>query len=505
MKTSYDFYNSLKIRNPYIEPNYSFTQKFSTLIYKLYKLFRIKFKNIFPLDKFDQYRYENSSERNTTVAIPGGKNQETGEVEDGKIILEYIDILDIVPKEYISGLKKSLKLFIASNKMNFFGPYLSADDQERIDNFEIFHDHSSSSYLCNVKLKEKNKLSKYITSISFTVTNLSNSMCIIIYRLYISQYAKECLMQLFNTPVKDEERISRSYEVKWYNIKKLNVHYRSAEIYKSQLVNNFIKEIKWLSTKELNKYFKIYFYKRNYLLPSVNIYETNILPDQNNLKFWRSIGMCLYADYSSKYDACLCWTNKYKNKYSDSLNYICSGKKDPMIIKIAEHDITLDFSAYLVASSLCILMKNQIIKFNQKISYVISKEKVSVMKLLKLKTEIETDIYFEKRFLNEFTGNTISDDYQSFKGYRYRESHIKLNFEGVLITITSVKKMLDDLFLIFDTAIDYRNNQQNFRLQQWMFFITIISLVISLAALFSTNPEFASYISNLILKILSKM
>jgi len=482
MKTPYDVYNRLNIRNPFVQPNYSTTQKLSTRLFYLDNGVRLHLKKILPLTYFqrDIFDYSNFSDE-VTYPMPNGTNSDTNEPEDGVIALGFIDMFDLLPKGNIRKFIKSLRKFANANEGVTYGCYFSAEDVCEIKNYEFFFDMNSNRDLCTINISKENKIAKYISKISFSILNLSNSMSIVMYRLHICQSAINVLLNLYQMQVQSELRITRAFNVKWYNFKRLIAGSYKAEEYKRYLIDNFIKEIKWQVAKELSKTFEVYFHFKKSLLPSINIWETNLLEERENDSFLKSVGFDICSDYSVEYNSYLSWNNMVGQECNNSIDYICSTKKIPNYEEISKSRISINFGPYLVSSCLLWIEKGNLRKFNPKISKAVSKEKYRITKLLKLKIKIEASIYYEKRFLTEFTGATLGDVYKYFRHYNQANNHTitQLRFEELITRKETVEKMLNDLFSLFDTTIEYRNSQQNFKLQLWLVVITIISLFVS--------------------------
>ncbi|GAB6109043.1 hypothetical protein [Fusibacter bizertensis] len=481
MKTGYNEYDSLNLKNPFILPKYSLSHKLSTSLFTKYYKFRLIVNKIWPVKDYQLHLLDGCQYSECTDNITDEQIK-----IDGKIDLESIHFLDLLPKENIIDFKKSLRRFVDKNKIDFSGPYFDEDQADKIDKFSNIYDYKSFLRLPIVAINDSSDCYKYVKKVSLSLYNLSNTLCIVDYELVLTDEAKKNYNDLIKMNVKGEDRLSKNFNTKWFEVNKMGMGVRSEVLYKADLVNNFISEIKWLSACELAKYFNLFFHNHNMLQPSINCFRTNIKANKEHLKFWRSLGMSQYADYSTNYDTCICWTSLQNTQLSDRLNLISSFEQSNDF-NFSSYSLPKYFMAFMVGNSTNVLTKMKLKKINNTVGNMYNHRFNNLSWLLKEKASIEVELLVPMRLLNEITTfeyfqcfDEFQSNYISDKNYITR--HLNYLNDDIKISIQKYQSIVQ----IINSHIDIRNHQENFKLQWWIFLITFTSLISSIITLYIT-------------------
>lgn len=223
------------------------------------------------------------------------------------------------------------------------------------------------------------------------------------------------------------------------------------------------------------------------LLPTFETYETNLLLSEyeSNVSFWESLGFGQRCDFSTNYNMFLPWPTD-DNKYQGTqMVAVCGGQTDEndYIKEIAMHDISDDFSVYLVASSINKLANRDIATCNRRISKGVQSARAS--RLLKIRLKVKKKIYQVYRFLSEFTGNTITfDSREEFVSNIFDEGTLfgRL-YDDLSRNIKETKEQIDILLNLLDDAADYTAAKSDRTIQIIMFLITFFSLLVAVLSL----------------------
>ncbi|HBW14090.1 MAG TPA: hypothetical protein DEF30_09765 [Proteiniclasticum sp.] len=467
----------------------SLSSNLSRVAYSSYKKVRIGVSKKFPLKEYERNSFEDHRFRDdTSTDMPLGFNFSTQENEDGYLNIEYIDFYDYLPKEDLDIFKKSIRKFVSKNKPAPFGPYRTVEDLDRIDNMGRYVDFGSFYNLYVVKLIRNEYLEKFSSQVAVSLMNLSASFLVVKYRFYITGNFNEKVNEICKRKHLSYTDVSRQFNIPWYKPQKFGrVKYTGDDARYKELYT-LVSTLKWKAFSELKRYFRVYFEYNQLFPPTFDTYSTNIRPSSSRetREFWYSVMLGFHTDYAPKYNACVCWDYECSQYEGKRLSAYCGGNytNTDHLPEIAKHDISDIYANYLTASSMRRIAERDIAICNRRISKAIRRAKTS--QVLKVRVSVEKKLYYSYRFISEFTGDTIDHD----DGMEFRSSFIKDGsttsscLKGIAKNTAETKKQIDNLLKILDDAAEYGSTKSNLSLQWFMMVVTVLSLIVAIAAIF---------------------
>lgn len=432
---------------------------------------------------------------------------------------------DLVAKENISVLKKGVKkLLLKYTSHKFFGRQPSISEIfETIDEMDDTFTSWSTFVDCGrFDFSRNKKLSQYIDYFDIYIKNFNTSYLAVEIHIYLAEDIKNKLIEIINNDYKHE----RGFAINCFshNSKKSGgkksvsiAHYNDADL-KSETINNMMIEIKWYLFNEISKYLPIILHKRNIMPPSVNLYKTNILYNDNSARvFWRSVGV---SSFRGQFLSC-----SEKLFFETTISSKSTHGKTDMIFIVNDEthqeqdgyynfdfQVMIEFLeeynqlyklylAYIlndVFAASCVKYRNKINKIKLK--------KNSFNKLLKIRYSFEKDMDWFKRFANETNWKKeqqrvekIFDKKQCKRSYDYRvltESPL-IGQKKIKNSLDNIEKDIDQKLSIIEHINDYYRERKNSR-------INIVMLAISLTTLlFIIYPQWASKVAVVIGRIIS--
>ncbi len=465
----------------------SLSDTLAELAFNAYKKIRIYFSEIKPLSEHEKYHFlePNMIVEKVASKIPNGFNYIERHVEEGFLKLEYLDVFDYLPKENLELFEKEMKKFVSKNKISPFGITRSKKDMQQIDNFGQYIDGTTFTNLSTIKLTNSS-LSKYCDSISLSLRNLSSTFLLVKYRFHIKKEFNKRIDMLCKTQYKGCSTVFRQYNIPWYSVKRFGKSFHTGDDIRKKKIYESISNLKWEVLKELRRYFTINFWEREIFPPCFETYSTNIRPSKElaNYKFWNSVMFDRAADYSPKYNLCVCWDYNHSTYEGVRLAAYCGGKYKNGIesAEIATYEISNTYATYVTANTLRLIAERDIAICNKKISKAIRNKKVS--KILKVRVTVDRKLYYCYRFINEFTGNSLEfDGVSDFVNEFYKKGSISSrSLQGLSKHTKVIKKQIDNILKLLNDAADYSSSEANISLQRMMMFITILSLLLALAS-----------------------
>ena len=468
----------------------SFTDNLAELSFELYSKTRLRFAKLFPLSENEKFQlYPDHSFQEDSSKMPKGYNLITKEEEEGYLKLEYIDFFDYLPKEDLSRFIKELKSFVSSNKINPFGLSRTRDEMDVIDNLGKYLDGKSFSNVLSVLFTKNKYLKKYCRGLAVSLRNLSSTFLAIKFRVYISDDFNSIIQKICKTEYSGYTEVYRRFDIPWFSVKRFGRSYHTGDECRQKELYTVITKLKWETVKELKKKITIHFWNENMFPPTFETYSTNIRPkkDASNSEFWRSVLFERLVDYSTNYNACVCWeynNSKYEGK---RLAAYCGGNysDSDYLPDIAKHDLSDIYVGYLTAIALNNAANRNIEKCNKKISKVIRKNKTA--SLLKLRVKIERKLYYCYRFISEFSGKSIDDkEGKSFFHQNTSESLTSLNLKSISKWTKDSKEQIDIVLKLLNDAAEYRSSKSNNKTQWIMLIVTVLALVVAVLSINNT-------------------
>ena len=475
--------------------------------YSFYKKTRIGLSKWFPLKEYEKFHFENPGFRDEPSSdMPLGFNYLTKETEDGYINLDYVDFYDYLPKEDLDIFKQALKRFVVRNKPAPFGPLRSAKDDGRIDTMGRYIDRRSFSNLYVVKLIHNRYLEEFSPQVSISLRNLSSSFLVVKYRFYISNRFNEDFNAICKTRYLPYTDIFRPFNIPWYRPRKFGTSLYTGNDGRRRGIYTFTTNFKWNAFKELRKYFPIYFERNHLFPPTFETYSTNIRPNSNpeNIGFWSSVMWGFQTDYAPKYNLCVCWDYKCGQHEGIRLSAYCGGNytDSDQLPEIAKHELSDIYAVYMTASSLRNIAERDIAICNKKISKAIRKEKIS--SVLKVRVQVEQELYYSYRFISEFSGDTIDyDDAKEFYSHIYKyksDSRTMTGLKNISKFTSETKQQIDTLLHVLDDAAEYGSSKFNMNLQRFMMAVTVLSLITAIMALLGFDQNTLKAILNTVFR-----
>lgn len=485
-------------KNVFNRYSLSLSDNLAEFAFNTYKKSRMFFSKIKPLSDREKYHLLEHSmiAEKVSSMMPNGFDYIKGQSEEGFLKLEYLDVFDYLPKENLELFEKEMNNFVAKNKISPFGIVRSKKDMQHINDFGQYIDGMAFTNLSTIKLTNTS-LSKYCDSISLSLRNLSSTFLLVKYRFHIKEEFNKEIDMLCRTQYEGCTTVFRQYNVPWYSVKKFGKAFHRGDDVREKNFYEIISKLKWAALKELRKYFTINFWESEIFPPCFETYTTNIRPskEMKNYKFWNSVMFDRMADYSLKYNLCICWDYKHSNDEGMRLAAYCGGKYKNGIesAEIATYEISNTYAAYVTASTLRFVAERDIAKCNKKISKAIRSKNTS--KILKVRVAVDRKLYYAYRFINEFTGNSLEfDDVSDFVNEFYKKGSISSsNLQGLRKHIKSNKEQIDNILKLLNDAADYSSSAANISLQRMMMLITILSLLIALVS----NEEIITFVKSI--------
>lgn len=222
--------------------------------------------------------------------------------KDVQLILKDVYIADYIPIENIDVFNKGINKMFSQNRAPF-----QHGNEERVDDFcknvKLSLSGGAWSNFGYIKFN-KEKISKFIEGVHVSATHVGSSSIIIQFIItpavdFLNEF--ECIL--------DKEIEKEGYfdfQIKNF-LKFWNTRSRPGDLVKSEIVEDYLLELKWIAMQEINKYFHTTLHQLKIGAPSIEIYETDRkfcelegTAKKNKNVFWNSIGMDFYKNDCSK-------------------------------------------------------------------------------------------------------------------------------------------------------------------------------------------------------------
>lgn len=446
---------------------------FIKYVYIIYRKIRIKSGCFFPLAEWQKKiwtldKIAINSKSNAAKTTIGDKSSSP------HFIVEYIEIMELIPKEHIELLPQKIKKFYNKNCKQGVIDSFSLN----INFFKVFNKGAASQQLGSFHIKENSSLFKYISDVHFSIVNISDSFCCLIVHAFLEKNLQEKINKLAVNSIDIQFRIAGYEHKKWFQFRKLSYEQVSGATYKRQLLDEIVKDITWNVCKVIYKSIPdILFYSQKTLPPYICSICTNIDGNSNN-EFWNSVGVNSYlCDYMQCYSACIAWRDK------DAPYFIRGERKDE------ELNALNVYTAYNISQTLCLcmipdtiinLIRKNLTKYSKSITILKHK---GVRKWLKLKVNMESTMFYLRRFIDEYTIEANSWSFKEFKSIKRKNPLIYDIFNGINSEIEATKSLYNIVSEIFKSNVDYRNAKSNYHLQKMALIISILSMFIAIMSI----------------------
>nr|DAW21796.1 MAG TPA: hypothetical protein [Caudoviricetes sp.] len=418
------------------------------------------------------------------------KNNESFiETEHPYYKIEFIHMVDYIPKENMEKFRKEINKF--KKKHIAFNYPTDETETEKLGEF------MPGCFIKNqysMGIKKTSPLYKYISGIYIGFQELTTSLNTVIYTIQLKEDIVKSMNEIFLAEFKDYYYWNDS-NLKWFEFWKIGWSYCAGDVYKQTFINDYLESLKWNILKILRRALTVYLAEGNAVLPSVNAYKTNI-DGNTSPQFWCSINVKSpkHCDFFKNHSGCINWENG-----EESLDYIYrkTGRKDWFALSM---DIKYYYSQYLIRNT---IIKNTYAKVGKYMATINSfnTKYHPLKKWLSLKTDAEKGTLYYKRFYNE-QKPTMYDSSDFDYIFENINNGIKGSISKDIIRqqceeVQSAGEVLKQTLEYIDTNIEYRSSKENYRIQRNTLNITFLSMIVATLALVVsciTNENVCLYI-----------
>lgn len=471
LEEKYDF----KIGYPGVY-RWEFKTRLMEKLYFEYAIIRKKMERFFPLS--DEEEMYNSFRRKHPIKREPNSPENK---EESFFTNKFIHMYDFVPKENMERLISEISQF---KKKHVKGSGGIGDEDERASKLKSFFSGSFQMPVYSYGIKEQSPLYNYISEIHIGFQELTTSINTVLYTIVLNKSLVSKLDKICIDDI-DDLFVLRASNWKWYEFYKMGYATYSARIYKSEFINACIKDIKWNVIKTLRKNITFYLIDNQEILPSINVYHTNI-DGNKNAQFWQSIQVedPESCDFTKNGIACINWS-----RHTADIDYIYKSTRGYEIYEsIYPMDIKYYYSQFLVRRTIIQQTYSRIEKYMETCDEYNTRH-VKLKKWLDYKAKVERQSIYYKRFYNEQKEDMYdtSDFIEMFSksiGNKksITERLIEKQFQGAKEACAALNQALDYI----NTNIEYRSSIENYRVQSRTLFFTFISMAVATLALIVT-------------------
>lgn len=426
----------------------------------------------------------------------------------GEYCLDSLIISDMVFVEDYENLRKGLhKLYKENIKTGYYF------DPKRIDEFFLninsMLNPGSWSTLFSFKLKDEN-LSPFVSNISVSITETSNSFVTLYFQVSPTERYKEIFKKLVEDDADNRyQRLNPPIYFKdFFNITKwTNVTYNEAT-HKLSTIEDIILEIKWRTVSYLSQNLPMYFKKEKILNPSVNVYkisrnQTPLNRDDSLEALGLDSTFYLSNEINSLGDIEINYNISQNNLIDESIqmvfNHLKTGRENEVFdqetkMKIIPLEASISLLEIMSIKLVLMHLEKRTIKYRNKFDKFNAKRMLKITKysrLTKLKIQMERDNIYLNRINRDIDDNKYNRLIKRYK-QSIGETHKRFNKIDLIpqLIINRVKRSKNNLSRVFENIKSELDNQINFlniiidyKRQNRMFWVAIISLTVSLIAL----------------------
>lgn len=473
-----EFYQEfgIKITNP-IHRNDALPAKYKIMIAlrEKYLKHRNVYKRIFREKQSEEFMLNSNSYESKSYEINCGAEPQhdckTGEKIEPYIELETIEIVDILPKEFLPEFQKKIQRMVKGNYVDGF----NHTEETNVDVYKKVHDSFFRFSAASLSFKPGCEFSQYASGLNIEMVSLSSSFVGLVYRFWINKDWKDKINNLCIKDRAKHEFYSGMEKLRWHQFRRIGKGTNPGNIYKEKMLAALLEEIKYRLAKELHKEFKMVIFSMNEKPIAFNIFKTNI--DGNSSKeFWKSIGIeARFCNFLKGQDACI---NPLHRDNLD-LDYIYKrNKNDRYDSECVAYDIVEEFVEYLSVVGL----KNAIEDKITQISVWIQRgQRADLDAWMQIKSTVDNDLMYATRFVNEFKSRGYLDpnDYDVRTG-----ANIAMNaVENLDKTVEHCKKLIDHTVLVVDSNVEARNSTSSYRIQKTTLYTNLCSAILALIAI----------------------
>lgn len=443
------------------------------------------FPFVFKEEKYNSYRIKHPIKRGSNSP----ENVETSFYNN-----EFIHMYDFIPKENMVRLVKEINQL---TKKHVNGRGGIGGEGEKTLSLKSFVPSGFQMPTYSLGIKEQSPLYSYISEIYIGFQELTTSINTVLYSVVLNKSLIEKLNNICIDDI-DDFFVLEPLNLKWYEFYKMGYSTYSGNLYKKEFINACIRSIKWNVICLLKRYITFYLIKDKEVLPSVNVYHTNI-DGNRNAQFWESIQIERpeFCDFMKDGTACINWSKSIGN-----VDYIYkSTYKHESYELIYPMDIRYFYSQFLVRGTIIQQTYSRIEKCME-ICDKYNMHHIKLKKWLAYKAEIERQNIYYKRFYNEskkemYDASDFKEMFIIHTGDErsITEQLIEEQYQKAEEASTALKQMLDYI----DTNIEYRSSIENYKIQSRTLVFTFISMAVATLALVvtcMTNDNISNFVTN---------
>lgn len=422
-----------------------------------------------------------------------------------KFEISAVHFVDIIFIEDYEKMRKGLHKIYKSNQGTFIDT-----DPRLIDDF--FSDVSNNIHLDHwtrvISIGKIDKeIDQYFEYISVSLSAKNNSYIELFVNVKTSEMFNDKVSGLINSA--EDKRFIRfvppRYKTDFFNLKKWSKVTYDKYNHKESVIEDEILELKWVIGKHLNKHIPLFFYENKLKAPSLEFYNITktacplkgpSLSDYSTLGFDSGV---YYTDTNSDGNIEVAFKN-YTERSMDSsikiflndLNY----KREFFSFREYSSAMAMDIDSRLLS----LLAYNNMKNFYEKTFLDINKDNYKKMSyrfpvIFKLKMFVSLKLNLDKKLMmfNRVFNSELEEkmlrkerEYVSLLGITNREGGnlaeiINWNTTHKVRSIrqltNQIKSSLDEYVVLLNTIIDYRR-------QGRMIFISLVTLSVSIIALY---------------------
>ncbi|MBQ4078000.1 hypothetical protein IJD15_02330 [bacterium] len=412
-----------------------------------------------------------------------------------KLKLKKLFIYDILPKENLSYFENNFKKFrkVCDNNMFMTAGF---NLQKSFDNLKNATSGSLHDYL---KLSKKLNSFKYFDFVSINIDSISDSFLSIRYELTPNEVVQKLIENILEEDVYESPVIYTNN--KWWKIKDIGGSSCCDDRAKKNTLQNFFLELKHSFMCDVKKFLGSFMFDNKLTPHGLEVLSIDNFEDSNEIVDFLQIKQNCYLHKKEKIIFSLVNNSFFHPNYiMDSIVIVDDKDKE----KNGEHkwfpevfyNLAQKFTIYYILTSINNDITLKINKSNTKINDSIKKGK-KILSLMKLNREIDKDLFFYKRLMNEIQIsekslerhiNSFLENYEPLEKQPKGIKHelIYYDYTSTFYELDANRKLLKDVYSFFNENINSIANYSTMKNISWTLFIAILALLVSIVGVYLT-------------------
>ncbi|SHK43494.1 hypothetical protein [Hespellia stercorisuis] len=452
----------------------SLKSKLMLFLYNNYKKWRKRTEKIIPLTENEQI-YQSFSSKSYRQKMT--YNNAPLESDTSFYNIQYIHMFDFIPKESMEKFSNEINAFKKIHASTNF----TIGEEDKVLDLKSFIPSEFVMPTYSFGIKSSSPLYQYATGMYIGFQELTTSLNTVIYTLFVNKEFADKL-NTFCTDNIEDYCVIEGKNLKWYEFYKMGMAEHAGSMYKQNFLDECIKSLKWNVARIIKKNITLYLTRKNEILPSMIVYQTNIEANSNS-EFWRSVNVesPRSCDFTKSGCACINWSNEM-----NSIDYIYgNGKRQSMDQMILPMDIRYFYSQYLVRDTIIKQTYSRVEEYMEQCD-IFNRRQTKLKSWLAFKAEVEKEILYYKRFYNEQKEKMY--DSSEFKEMFFEKpgedkSMTERLFETQEERANEAYDVLVQILGYIDTNIEYRNSVENHKIQARTLIFTFLSMIVATCAL----------------------